>query len=424
MSRNLRTHRGGVPHTILNVDWEKQLNGSAIKRTEEDTVRIFTMFDQIISIIRTAFNLPEGFIPLHVPHFDDNEREKVIACIDSSYVSSVGPDVNLFEEKIEGYTGTKKAIAVTNGTAALHLALVLAGVKRDELVITQTVSFIATANSIAYIGADPLFVDIDLRTLGLSSDALESFFHEKTEIRADGKCYHLASGKRIGACAPMHTYGFPTEIDRIVQICDLNAVPVVEDAAEALGTTYKGKHVGTFGKLGIFSFNGNKIITCGGGGMVVTNDEELAKLAKHLTTQAKMQHRWKFAHDHIAYNYRMPNLNAALGVAQMEKMRDYLENKRELADLYSKGFADLAIEFISAPLYSAPNNWLNAILFKDLAERDAFLEYSNDRDIMTRPAWELTHTLSMFEHCIYEDLSNSQKIYDTLVNIPSSVRIK
>jgi len=382
------------------------------------------MFDQIISIIRKAFDQPEGFIPLHVPQFNASDREKVLSCIDSSYVSSVGQYVNLFEENIEGYTGAKKAIAVTNGTAALHLALVLAGVEKDELVITQAVSFVATANSISYIGADPLFVDIDLKTLGLSADALETFFHDKTEIRDDGKCYHIASGKRIGACVPMHTYGIPTEIDRIVQICDVNAVPVVEDAAEALGTTYKGQHVGTFGKLGIFSFNGNKIITCGGGAMVVTNDEELADFGKHLTTQAKIPHRWKFAHDHIGYNYRMPNLNASLGVAQMGKMESYLENKKELADLYNKEFSELAIEFVNPPMDCSPNNWLNAIKLKDIEERDAFLEYSNDRDIMTRPVWELTQTLSMFRHCIHEDLSNSQKIYDTLVNIPSSVRIK
>lgn len=382
------------------------------------------MFDQIISIIRNAFRQPEGFIPLHVPHFDNSDREKILSCIDSSYVSSVGQFVDQFEEKIEGYTGANKAIAVTNGTAALHLALVLAGVKRGDLVITQAVSFVATANSISYIGADPLFVDIDLRTLGLSADALESFFHNKTEVRDDGKCYHITSGKRIGACVPMHTYGIPTEIDRIVQICDVNAVPVVEDAAEALGSFYKDQHVGTFGRLGIFSFNGNKIITCGGGAMVVTNDEELGKLGKHLTTQAKIPHRWKFAHDRVGYNYRMPNLNASLGVAQMDKMPVYLKNKQELTDLYEEAFSDLALQFLSAPLDSAPNNWLNAIRFKDIEERDAFLEYSNDREIMTRPVWELTHTLPMFEHCFHEDLSNSQKIHDTLVNIPSSVRIQ
>lgn len=377
----------------------------------------------IVQIIREAFGQKDGFIPLHVPHFGKREKELLNECIDSTFVSSVGTFVTKFEDQVAAYTGATKAIAVTNGTAALHLALDLAGVREGELVITQPLSFIATANSIAYIGADPLFVDVDTKTLGLSPGKLEEFLHEKTELRTDGLCYHKSSGKRIAACVPMHTYGHPVEIDRIVELCNSNAIPVVEDSAEALGSFYKEQHVGTFGQLGIFSFNGNKIITCGGGAMVVTNNTELAAHGKHLSTQAKVPHPWEFAHDQIGYNYRLPNLNAALGFAQMEKLDQYKENKAQLANYYKNKFQGLPVKFFEGLADSSPNHWLNAILFENTNERDAFLKYSNVNEIMTRPAWELTPTMPMFKYCICEDISNAEQIHATLVNIPSSVRV-
>ncbi len=379
------------------------------------------MYSEIISFIKNLYKTPTDFIPLHEPRFLGNEKKYVMETIDSTFVSSVGKYVDRFEEMIKEYTGAKYAIAVVNGTAALHMSLHLAGVKRDELVITQALSFIATCNAISYIGAEPVFIDVDSKRLGMSADALMSFL-KNVEI-IDGKAIHKPTGKRIAACVPMHTFGFPVEIDKIIDICDQYNIPVVEDAAESLGSTYKNKQTGTFGLLGTYSFNGNKTITCGGGGIIVTNDDNLGKMAKHLTTQAKVPHRWEYVHDHIGYNYRCPNLNAALACAQLEQLDTFIENKRKTAEEYKSFFANSSINFIQEQSDSKVNYWLNAILLPSHEARNIFLAETNDNNVMTRPVWALMHRLEMFENCIHDGLVNSIDIENRLVNLPSSVRI-
>ncbi len=364
----------------------------------------------------------QDFIPLHEPRFSGNEKKYVLDTIDSTFVSSVGAYVDLFEKMIRDYTGAKYAIAVVNGTAALHMSLILAGVKRDDLVLTQALSFIATCNAISYVGAEPAFIDVDAERLGMSADSLEAFLQHVEQV--NGEAIHIPSGKRISACVPMHTFGFPVEIDRIVELCNRYGIPVIEDAAESLGSTYKGKHTGTFGLLGTYSFNGNKTITCGGGGIIVTNDDELGKMAKHLTTQAKVPHRWEYVHDHIGYNYRCPNLNAALACAQLEQLEDFIANKRGTADAYRTFFKDTNIRFLTEPEDSKSNYWLNAVLLESPEARDSFLTETNDSGVMTRPVWALMHRLEMFRHCMHDGLENSIHIEGRLVNIPSSVRNK
>jgi perosamine synthetase len=374
----------------------------------------------LCNFIRTLYP-GQDFIPLHEPRFTGKEREYVMEAIDSTFVSSVGKFVDQFEAMIREYTGAKFAVATVNGTAALHMALLLAGVKKEELVITQAFSFIATCNAISYIGASPLFIDIDKSTLGLSAEALEEFLKEQAEKRL-GNCYHRETGKRIAACVPMHSFGHPAEIDRLVAICRAWHIPLVEDAAESIGSTYQNKQTGTFGLLGTYSFNGNKTITCGGGGMIVTDDENLGKLAKHLTTQAKVPHRWEFVHDHIGYNYRLPNLNAAMACAQMEQLNAFIAEKRKLAAQYKEhvqGQGDL--QFVEEPPGARSNYWLQAVFCKDRAHRDALLQYSNDQGVMTRPAWELMHRLEMFKESPRTALPVSEWVQDRLVNIPSSV---
>jgi perosamine synthetase len=375
----------------------------------------------VIAFIREMYQKPEGFIPLHAPHFGGNEKKYLAETIDSTFVSSVGPFVDQFEQMIQDYTGAKHAVAVVNGTAALHMALMLAGVERGDLVITQALSFIATCNAISYIGAEPCFVDVDKNNLGLSADALQTFL-QHVEIK-NGKAIHTPTGKRIAACVPMHTFGLPTEIDEIVSLCDQFQIPVVEDAAESLGSTYKNKHTGTFGKIGTYSFNGNKTITCGGGGIIVTNDEAIGKKAKYLTTQAKVPHRWEFVHDQIGYNYRCPNVNAALACAQLEQLENFIENKRVTAQRYNDFFAESNLQFIHEPQQTRSNYWLNAVLVESQEERDVFLQKTNDAGVMTRPAWELMQRLPMFQHCIHDELKNSKDIASRLVNLPSSVRV-
>jgi aminotransferase in exopolysaccharide biosynthesis len=382
------------------------------------------MFKEIVDFIRKIFKESNAEIALHEPRFIGNEKEYLNDCIDSTYVSSVGKYVNLFEDKIKEFTGAKYAIATSNGTSALHLSLIMAGVKSGDLVITQPLTFIATCNSIAYLGAEQLFIDIDLKTLGLSAEKLAEFFEKKTLKRSDGNCYHKDSGRKISACVPMHTFGHPAEIIKIVELCKKNNVFLVEDAAESIGSYYQGKHTGTFGLFGTMSFNGNKIITCGGGGMILTNDEDQAKLAKKLSTQAKLPHPWSYDHDMTGYNYRLPNLNAALACAQMEQLESFIENKRELALLYKDFFAGTPFKFILEPENSRSNYWLNAILLTDRQERDEFLKFTNDHGIMTRPSWTLMNKLKMFENCHKENIDNAIYIEDRLVNIPSSVRIK
>jgi aminotransferase in exopolysaccharide biosynthesis len=391
---------------------------------------------QIIAFIRGLYP-GRDFIALHEPHFSGNEKKYTEVCIDSIFVSSVGKYVDRFEEMIREYTGAKCAIATVNGTAALHIALKLAGVEQGDLVITQALTFIATCNAISYCGAEPVFVDIGRDTLGMSPDFLENWLKANTVV-VEGNCFYQPRQdaaapdletvqnlglKRISACVPMHTFGHPCQIDKIVAICDRYYIPVVEDSAESIGSYYKDQHTGTFGKLGIFSFNGNKTITTGGGGMVVTDDDELGSLAKHITTTAKKPHPWRFEHDRIGYNYRLPNINAALGCAQMEKLPQILQNKRETAQAYQSFFADFAeIEFIDEPKDCVSNFWLNAILLKDVQAREAFLKETNESKVMTRPAWVLMNELQMYKDCITANLSVSQEISDRLVNIPSSVR--
>ena len=379
------------------------------------------MYKDVISFIRKTYNTPKDFIPLHEPRFTGNEKKYVMDTIDSTFVSSVGKYVDRFEEMIQEYTGAKYAIAVVNGTAALHMSLMLAGVEKDDLVITQALSFIATCNAISYIGAEPAFVDVDNKRLGMSAESLKSFLKDVKLI--DGQATHQPTGKRIAACVPMHTFGIPVEIDTIITLCDEFNIPVIEDAAESLGSTYKDQQTGTFGLLGTYSFNGNKTITCGGGGIIVTNNDELGKLAKHLTTQAKVPHRWEYVHDHIGYNYRCPNLNAALACAQLEQLDTFLNNKRITANEYKKFFNNTSIDFIEEPIDSKSNYWLNAILLPSHEERNAFLTQTNDNGVMTRPIWTLMNRLDMFKDCIHDGLLNSLDIENRLVNIPSSVRI-
>lgn len=362
----------------------------------------------------------KSFIPLHEPKFTGNERAYVMDTLDSTFVSSVGAYVDRFEEMMRAYTGAKYAIAVVNGTAALHIALKLAGVEQGDLVITQALSFVATCNAISYLNAEPCFVDVSKETLGMCPEKLRAFLHD-VEVK-NGVPIHKPTGRKIGACVPMHTFGFPTEIDTLVELCNQYRIPLIEDAAESIGSTFKGKQTGTFGLLGTYSFNGNKTITCGGGGIIVTNDDKLGPLAKHLTTQAKVPHKWEFVHDHIGYNYRCPNLNAALACAQLEQLNQFIEDKRLTAARYKEFFKTQPITFIEEPKETVSNYWLNAILLTDKNERDEFLTYSNNNGVMTRPVWTLMHKLSMFKHCIHDDLANSIELEERLVNIPSSVR--
>jgi len=397
-------------------------------------------YQAIIDFIRSLYPGKET-IPLHEPYFGGNEKKYVLDCIETNYVSSVGKYVDKFEEMIRDFTGAKYAIATVNGTAALHIALKLAGVQPGDLVITQPLTFVATCNAITYCGAEPVFVDIDSDTLGMSPDSLESWLSTNTIIE-DNTCYlkevhklhelqynnnkfvEIRGQRRISACVPMHTFGHPCKIDRIVDICNRYHIPVVEDAAESIGSYYKRKHTGTFGNLGILSFNGNKTITTGGGGMILTDDDELGPLAKHITTTAKKPHPWKFEHNMIGYNYRLPNINAALGCAQMEILPDILKNKRQTAKRYQDFFNKLKnIEFISEPSDSISNYWLNAILLYDEEERDQFLDYAYSQKVMCRPAWTLMNKLPMFSKCISSTLFESNMVEKQLINIPSSFNV-
>ena len=376
------------------------------------------MYKEFVNFVRDVYQTQE-FIPLHAPVFNGNEKKYLNHCIDSTFVSSVGEFVNEFERRLAQYTGAKYAVVTANGTAALHMCLILANVQRNDLVITQPLSFIATCNAISYLGAQPAFVDVDMDTLGMSPSALGKFLKENTK-QVDGKCIHAATGKKITACVPMHTFGFPSRIDEIAKICKEYHITLIEDAAESIGSYYKNIHTGNYGVTAALSFNGNKTITSGGGGAIITNDETLAKKAKHLTTQAKVPHAWEFVHDEIGYNYRMPNINAALALAQLEQLDAFLEQKRKLANRYKSFFNSSDVGFFSEPKESVSNYWLNAIFMKNRNERDAFLKYTNDAGVMTRPVWTLMTKLPMFENCISAPIPNANKIEDTLVNIPSS----
>lgn len=379
------------------------------------------MYSEVVSFVRKLYGT-EDFIPLHAPVFGGNEKKYLNDCIDTTFVSSVGKFVDRFEEMVAAYTGAKKAVVCVNGTNALHMAMLLTGVERDDEVITQALTFIATCNAISYIGAHPVFLDVDRDTMGLSPSAVEDWLLENAEIR-NQVCYNKHTGRRIKACIPMHTFGHPVHLDELAEVCNRYHITLLEDAAESLGSFYKGKHTGTFGIVGAISFNGNKTITTGGGGMLLFNDEALGKYAKHLTTQAKVPHRWEFVHDHIGYNYRMPNINAALGCAQMEQLDDFLKNKRETAEHYKRFFHTYPdIEFFTEPEDCKSNYWLNAVVLKDKQAQLDFLQYTNDNGIMTRPVWELMNCLPMFKGCITDDLENTKWFADRVVNIPSSSR--
>ena len=380
------------------------------------------MFENVIQFIRAQFNTTE-FIPLHEPRFTGREKEYLLDCIDSTFVSSVGAYVDRFEAMLVAYTGAKYAVVTVNGTAALHIALKLAGVQVGDEVITQPLTFVATANAISYCGATPCFVDVDRDTLGMSSIALRHFLETQTERESGtGRCVNRITRRPVTACVPMHTFGHPCRIDEIVAICREYGISVVEDAAESLGSFYKAKHTGTFGQMGVFSFNGNKTITCGGGGAIITNDEVLARRAKHITTTAKIPHRWEFVHDEIGYNYRMPNLNAALACAQLEQLDGFLKNKRELAEAYKEYFPAIGLSFVAEPENARSNYWLNALILSDRRERDAFLQTTNDSGIMTRPVWHLMNALEMFKDCPCGPLTNAAWLEQRIVNIPSSAR--
>jgi perosamine synthetase len=380
------------------------------------------MYHDVVSFVHELYGT-EGMVPLHVPTFRGNEKKYLNECIDTTFVSSVGKFVDRFEEMMVDYTGTQKAVVCVNGTNALHMAMLLVGVEREDEVITQALTFIATCNAISYIGAHPLFIDVDNDTMGLSPDAMEAWLKENAEIKGES-CYNRRTGRRIKACVPMHTFGHPVHLDKLVEVCNRYHIELVEDAAESLGSFYKGKHTGTFGKIGAISFNGNKTITTGGGGMLLFQDEKLGNFAKHLTTQAKVTHRWEFVHDHIGYNYRMPNINAALGCAQLEDIDHFLANKRETAEKYKQFFSDKEnIQFFTEPEGSKSNYWLNAVLLNDKEAQLKFLEYTNDHAVMTRPIWELMNRLPMFKDCETDGLQNTVWFADRVVNLPSSVRI-
>lgn len=380
-------------------------------------------FSEITQFIRRHYNAADGTaVALHSPTFAGNEKKYLEECIDTTFVSSVGAFVDRFEADMARFTGAAGAVVTVNGTSALHMALMLSGVERGDEVITQPLTFIATCNAIAYTGANPVFIDIDRATLGLSPDALEAWLEANADVDDTGHCRNKTTGARISAAVVMHTFGHPARLDRLVEVCDRWHINLVEDAAESVGSLYHGRHTGTIAPIGALSFNGNKTITTGGGGMLLLADEAMARRAKHLTTQAKVPHRWEFVHDAVGYNYRMPNINAALGCAQLEQLPDFIADKRLTADAYRRYFENIdGIEFVSEPEGTRSNYWLNAILLPDRAARDAFLEYTNSRGVQTRPVWQLMPNLKMWESATTDGIRVSRDIADRLVNIPSGV---
>ncbi len=377
------------------------------------------MYNKIISFIRELYHNKQSIL-LHEPFFDETEMEYANKAIQSTFVSSVGEYVNQFERTLCKITGSKHAVATVNGTAALHVALKLVGVKSGDEVITQPLSFVATANAIRYCDAHPVFLDVDEDTLGLSVKSVERFLESNCYIEGE-KSYNRITKRRVTACVPMHTFGHPCCVDQITELCKRYHIPVVEDAAEAIGSYYKGQHAGTFGRCSILSFNGNKIVTCGGGGAILTDDDALANFAKHLTTTAKVAGTYEYVHDAVGYNYRMPNINAALGCAQLEKLDMFITKKRNLARKYEEFFKKIDLAFVRESQHARSNYWLNAIILPDKTERDRFLEHTNDAQIFTRPAWQLLHQLPMYKECETDELSNARWFADRLVNIPSGV---
>jgi len=372
----------------------------------------------LVSFIRDIFKSDE-FIPLHAPVFSGNEKKYVLNTLDSTFVSSVGKYVDDFEKNIETYTGAERAVATVNGTAALSTALYLAGVKRKDLVITQALTFIATCNALYHLGAEPVFIDVSPISLGLCPIALEKWL-SKNAVLDKEICIHKTTRQVIRAVVPMHTFGHPVQLDEIIAVCDKWKITLIEDAAESLGSYYKGKHTGTLGSYGALSFNGNKIITTGGGGMILCQTKELGIRAKHVTTTAKLPHPYEFYHDEPGFNYRMPNINAALGCAQLESLEVFLTQKRKLAHRYEEFFENSNIKFVKEPDYAISNYWLNAVICDEPATRDIMLSDMNKTGVMTRPIWKLMHRLPMFANAFRDDLSYSEYVEARIINLPSS----
>ena len=376
--------------------------------------------DALVGRVRSEFGA-EGFIPLHAPKFGQLEREQVLETLETGFVSSVGRHVGEFENAVAAYTGAAHAVATVNGTAALHMCLILAGVQPGEEVITQSITFVATCNAIRYCQAEPVLVDIERSTLGMCPDSLSAWLHANARRRDDGCCINHQTGRVIRACVPMHDFGHPVRIHRIAEICEQWGIMLIEDAAESLGSFYEGKHTGRVGSVAAISFNGNKIITTGGGGMVITDDPSLAARAKHLTTTAKRPHPWLYIHDDVGYNYRLPAINAALGCAQMQRLPDYVQRKRALAARYAEWFSATDYEFFTEPTGAESNYWFNSFFSADRGERDGILEATNQAGVMTRPVWTPMHTLDLYRGCQQTPMPVAEWVEARLVNIPSSV---
>ena len=377
-------------------------------------------YTEIIEFIKKQFSSKE-FISLHEPKFGGNEKSYVLDTINSTFVSSVGAYVDKFEIMMRELSKTKKAVGVVNGTSALQVALRLSGVESGDEVLTQALTFVATINAIIYNGASPVFLDVDLDTMGLSPNAVNTFLEENGEIRK-GFCYNKKTNKKIAACMPMHTFGFPVHLFELISICNKWNIPIVEDAAESLGSEYNGMPTGSFGKLGVFSFNGNKIVTSGGGGAIVTNDLILGNKAKHLTTTAKVPHPYEYVHDEIGYNFRMPNLNAALACAQLEQLDYFIQNKRNLALDYYQFFEAKGIKFRKELENTKANYWLMCLELENKKDRDSFLKETNENNVMTRPIWQLIFKSPKYSNFQRDSQENAIYLEDRIVNIPSSVR--
>ncbi|WP_020536118.1 LegC family aminotransferase [Lewinella cohaerens] len=372
---------------------------------------------EIIQTIRTIHEMEEGFIPLHEPRFWGKEKAYLNATIDSTFVSSVGQYVDQVEEMLAKMTQTRKCAAVVNGTSALQVALRVAGVNVGEEVLTQALTFVATANAIAYNGAHPVFLDVDIDTMGLSATALETWLIANAEKRETG-AFNKQTNRRIAACLPMHTFGFMCRMDKIMEVCDAWNIPVVEDAAEALGSQYRGQCAGSWGMMGAFSFNGNKIITSGGGGAVVSSDPQWAERVKYLTTTAKKPHTYEYIHEEMGYNFRMPNLNAALLVAQLEQLDTFITSKKNLFEAYRTKLDSV----VDIPEGTEWNHWLISLELENKEERDAVLAATNEEGVMTRPIWQLMYRLPMYGHCQRDDQKNAEFLEERIINIPSSAR--
>lgn len=381
---------------------------------------ISPLSQKIIEIIRKVTGRPEGPVALHEPTFSGNAWNYVKDCIDTNWVSNVGKYVARFEQMLSQRTAARHVIATVNGTAALHICLLLAGVKADDEVLMPALTFVATANAAAYCNAVPHFVDVDHETMGVCPVRLSEYL-DRISVCENGVCRNRETGRAIRALVVMHCFGHPAHLDELKKVCDDRHIALIEDAAEAMGSLYHGRHVGNHGLLSMLSFNGNKTITTGGGGMILTNEDDLGRLAKHVTTTAKVPHAWEFLHDMTGFNYRLPNVNAALGCAQMEMLPQILRRKREIAQRYHTFFAkDSEMTLISEPDHAISNYWLNAILLPNSELRDGFLEESKRSGIMSRPAWTLMNKLNMYSSCLAGELPSAMDIASRLVNLPSS----